>query len=180
MSRMSTGTGSRPPTRMMHRSWSARSSLTWMFGVTVPISSRKSVPPLDSSIRPRLFAIAPVKAPFTCPNSSDSSSVSGMAEQLTATKERSARPLRWWIERATSSLPVPVSPAISTVARLGATRAIRSRTRSIAGLRPTISTPGPASFTCRRRRATSRRSSVSSCARRSVRSSSSVRNGLLT
>ncbi len=103
-----------------------------------------------------------------------------MAEQFTPTNDFSARPERAWMDRATSSLPVPVSPVMRTVARLGATRLIRSRTRSIAALRPTISGAALTSFTCRRSRATSRRSSASSWARRSVRSSSSVRNGLLT
>ena len=38
--------------------------------------------------------------------------------------------------RATSSLPVPVSPVISTVASLSATRPITFCTRRIAGLAP--------------------------------------------
>ena len=43
----------------------------------VPISSRKIVPPSASANLPRLVIVAPVKAPRTWPNSSDSSSVSG-------------------------------------------------------------------------------------------------------
>ena len=50
-----------------------------------PISSRNSVPPAACSMRPILVAIAPVNAPFSCPNSSDSSSCSGSASQLMAT-----------------------------------------------------------------------------------------------
>ena len=41
-----------------------------------------------------------------------------------------------WSSRATSSLPVPLSPTISTVLGTGATRAICSRSRSIAALVP--------------------------------------------
>ena len=44
--------------------------------------------------------------------------------------------------RATSSLPVPLSPVISTQASRGATRAMRLKTVCMAGLRPTISSGG--------------------------------------
>src|SRR5262247_2425013 len=44
-----------------------------------------------------------------------------MAAQLTLTKARADRGDRLWIARATSSLPVPVSPVISTVESVGAT-----------------------------------------------------------
>ena len=44
-----------------------------------------------------------------------------MAAQLTLTKGPSLRRLKRWTARATNSLPVPVSPKISTVASLGAT-----------------------------------------------------------
>ena len=47
-----------------------------------PISSRKTVPSSASSNLPGLAAVAPVNAPFSWPNSSLSSSVSTMAEQL--------------------------------------------------------------------------------------------------
>ena len=50
-----------------------------------PISSRKIVPPLACSKRPGLSATAPVNAPCTWPNSSDSISSSGIAAQLTST-----------------------------------------------------------------------------------------------
>ena len=42
----------------------------------------------------------------------------------------------WFSERATSSLPVPLSPAISIVVRLGAAWMIRSKTWRISGLLP--------------------------------------------
>ena len=43
--------------------------------------------------------------------------------------------LRWWIARATSSLPVPLSPVISTVASVSATRSMRSYTFCIGAAR---------------------------------------------
>ena len=59
----------------------------WFFngdeGVISAISSKKIVPPCASSNRPMRVAVAPVNAPRSCPNNSLSSSVSGMAAQLT-------------------------------------------------------------------------------------------------
>ena len=81
-----------------------------------PTSSRKSVPPLAWTKRPVRSARASVKAPRAWPNSSLSSSASGMAAQLSATKGPSLRRLRAWSARATTSLPVPLSPVMSTVA----------------------------------------------------------------
>ena len=93
--------------------------------LSVPISSRKIVPPSASAKRPFLVEVAPVNAPRTCPNSSDSSSVSGMAAQLTLMSGMSRCALRAWMARATSSLPVPVSPVTSTVLRDSATSSAR-------------------------------------------------------
>ena len=45
-----------------------------------------------------------------------------MEAQSTGTNAFCARGLKRWIMRATSSLPVPVSPSMSTVASVGATR----------------------------------------------------------
>ena len=50
------------------------------------ISSRKIVPLLASSNLPSLRFTAPVKAPFSWPNSSDSSRADGMAPQFTRIK----------------------------------------------------------------------------------------------
>ena len=58
------------------------------------ISSRKSVPPSASSIFPPRLWTAPVKAPFSYPNSSLSSNVSGKAPQLMATNCLFLRRLR--------------------------------------------------------------------------------------
>ena len=73
---------------------------------------------------PTCFSVAPVNDPFSCPNSSDSISSSGIAAQLTCTKRSRLRRLLRWMVRATSSLPTPLSPVISTVALVGAARPI--------------------------------------------------------
>ena len=56
-----------------------------------PISSRKIVPRWASSNFPICFSVAPVKEPFSCPNSSLSMSSSGIAAQLTCTNGSSCR-----------------------------------------------------------------------------------------
>ncbi|OPZ25124.1 MAG: hypothetical protein BWZ01_02625 [Deltaproteobacteria bacterium ADurb.BinA179] len=80
-----------------------------------PISSRKSVPVWAFSNLPIRWLTAPLNAPFSCPKNSDSSRFSGTAAQLIVTNGFERRSLREWMERATSSLPVPVSPRMSTV-----------------------------------------------------------------
>ena len=80
------------------------------------------MPPSASANLPFLVVVAPVNAPRTWPNSSDSSSVSGIAAQLTLMSGMSRCALRSWMARATSSLPVPVSPVISTVLLVSATQ----------------------------------------------------------
>ena len=60
-------------------------------------------------------------------------SSSGMAAQLTCTSAPFLRGDWRWMARATSSLPVPLSPVMSTVAGVGAARSIISRTRRIGG-----------------------------------------------
>ena len=97
------------------------------------------MPPSASSNRPVCRAIAPVNAPFSWPNSSLSTSPAGRAAQLILISGLSRRWLAEWIARAISSLPVPVSPWIKTVASVGATRRTLSSTAVRAGLRPTIS-----------------------------------------
>ena len=91
------------------------------------------VPPSASSNRPSRRSAAPVKAPFSWPNSSDSSSVSGSAAQLTATNGLPRRGERSWSALATSSLPVPLSPWISTVLETGAICSILTSTSWIGG-----------------------------------------------
>ena len=63
--------------------------------------------------------------------------VGGTAAQLIATNGPRARGLASWIARATSSLPVPVSPVMSTLAALGATRTMSSCTFLSGWLSPT-------------------------------------------
>ena len=62
-----------------------------------------------------------------------------MAAQLTRTSGLSARPLARGCERATSSLPVPVSPVMSTVESVLATRLMASKTAFMQSLRPSSS-----------------------------------------
>ncbi len=64
---------------------------------------------------------APVNAPFTWPNISDSSRGSGRAAQFSATRPRLQRRLWWWMNWAKSSLPVPLSPVRKTDASVAAT-----------------------------------------------------------
>ncbi|SST06830.1 Uncharacterised protein [Acinetobacter baumannii] len=79
------------------------------------------MPPSAASTSPARPALAPVKAPFSWPNSSDSIRVSGIAAQFTEISGALARFDRLCRARATSSLPVPDSPWISTVESVGAT-----------------------------------------------------------
>ena len=104
---------------------------------TLPISSKNTVPEFASSIRPCLVVVALVNDPFMWPKSSLSNSVPTSAPQSTTTKGRSRRKLFSQTARATTSLPVPDSPAMSTVLSVGPTRAIRSRIRWIGSLEPT-------------------------------------------
>ena len=69
------------------------------------------MPPLASSNRPLRSSTAPVKAPRSWPNSSDSSSVSGSAAQLTATNGRSARGPALVDRAGDHLLPRPALPA---------------------------------------------------------------------
>src|SRR5580704_10036902 len=71
-----------PPKRSNSCSCSARRSLGCNSSGMSPISSRNSVPLLANSNRPAFCMMAPVKAPFSWPNSSLSSSPVGMAAQI--------------------------------------------------------------------------------------------------
>ena len=94
------------------------------------------MPPLASSKRPLRRATAPVKAPFSWPKSSLSTRPGGKAAQLILISGLSLRLLAEWMARAISSLPVPVSPVISTEASVGATLRTLSSTPWRAGLWP--------------------------------------------
>ena len=104
----------------------ARSSFTWMSGDISATSSRKIVPPEAISKAPGFSLVEPVKAPFSWPNSSFSRISFGSAAQLRAKKGPLPRSLFLWSAVATSSLPVPLSPRMSTLAVDGATRSIIS------------------------------------------------------
>ena len=95
------------------------------------------MPPSAASIAPARASTAPVKAPRACPNSSASSSVSGSAPQSMIANGSPARGEASWMARAASSLPVPVSPWISTVASERATRASRANSSRMGALGPT-------------------------------------------
>ena len=115
MMRTSTGMARAPPTRSTTRFCRTRSSFTCTDIGTSSMSSRKMVPPSAASKRPGRSLMAPVKAPRSCPNSSDSISVSARMAQLTGTNGWLRRWLAWWIRLAISSLPVPVSPVMRTL-----------------------------------------------------------------
>ncbi len=64
--------------------------------------------------------VAPVNEPFSCPNSWLSTRLSGTAGRFTATNGPLRRSECSWTYRANISLPVPLSPVISTVTGLEA------------------------------------------------------------
>ena len=111
-----------PPTRRISPTSSTRSSFACRSTDISPISSRKMLPPLAYSNRPSFSRVAFVNAPCMCPKSSPSIIESGSALALTGTK-RPRRDESLWTPWATSSLPVPDSPRMSTGSSLAATRA---------------------------------------------------------
>ena len=126
----------------MLRSSSTRRSVTCVGGDSSPISSSRKVPPCASSMRPFLATRASLCAPLAWPKSASSSRVSGNSAQFTGTKGPFARRLRSWSARATSSLPVPLSPVIRTVLSVAAALRTVATTRWMAALTPTTaSTP---------------------------------------
>ncbi len=128
----------RSPTGVYSRSCSTRSSFACRSSGMSPISSRKRVPPsggVELPVAPALSA--PVKAPFSCPNSSASWSSRGIAGVFTATKGPCAPP-RSWMQRAISSFPTPRSPRIRIVAFESAIFPMFLNTSMMARLFPTI------------------------------------------
>jgi len=87
-----------------------------------------------------------------------------MAPQLIATKGWLARGLSSCTARASSSLPVPLSPSSSTVTLVGATRSMVRFTFSMASLPVTIRCNGVGTLAC-----ASSRFSCSSSYRRNAR-----------
>lgn len=99
-------------------------------------------------MRPDLFLVAPVNAPFSYPCISDSSRVSGRAAQLTAMNGPFLRGDRLWIALAISSFPVPVGPSIRTGLSLSAISGRKERISLILSCLPTISLLVKERFTC--------------------------------
>ena len=117
---------SAPPTLRNVPVSRSRSSFTCSASGMSPTSSTNSVPPAACSTRPNFRDTPPVQAPFSCPKSSLSNSVSGRPEQSMATNGPLALRLRSWIACAASSLPVPDSPSSKMATLDGAARAIAS------------------------------------------------------
>ena len=158
----------------------ARRSLTCAAGGSSPTSSRNSVPPDASTNLPVWRSVAPVKAPFSCPNRSDSTRLSGMAPQLTATKGFARRSPLPWMARAISSLPTPDWPSISTgIAELAAFSAVRS-TACMRALRVMMSLKPSVPARLRLMRASSPCSALAASALRSETCSRSAPTGLTT
>ncbi len=126
------------PTGRTSPSCSTRSSLAWALGASSPTSSSRMVPPSASPNSPGRERMAPVKAPLAWPNSSASASSGERAAQLKRTNGRSARREASTIASATLSLPVPLSPVMSTVTSRGATRPTSTPSRRIASEAKTI------------------------------------------
>ena len=172
-------TGRVPPTRKNSRLSRARRSLAWRAKAISPISSRNTVPVPATSNRPGLRSIAPVKAPFSWPKSSLSTRFSGMAAQFTATKGCVAWGEPRWIARATSSLPVPLSPWMTRGRSEAAARSTVSRTDFMAGSWVTKPSTGCWRSSRTRRAAFSRRSRAFSPAFTVRASISSVFGGFM-
>ena len=129
-----------PPTRSTSRSCSTRSSLACSAQRQLAdlVEEQGAAVGLLEERRARR-RVAPVKAPFSWPNSSLSSSVSGMRGAVDG-DERAARRARRCrgAARATSSLPVPVSPVMSTVRVDGGDALDQPYTSRMAALVPRI------------------------------------------
>ena len=107
---------------------------------------------------PSLVAGGARKGPRLVPEKVLSRRVSGRAPQLTATNGACERPERSWMWRASTSLPTPVSPTMSTEESNCATRSASSRTRRKRRLRTSVEAirePQSANSNSRRCRATS-------------------------
>ena len=165
------GTAWVAPTGRTSFSCKARSSLACRSIGNSPISSKKTVPPSPAESSPSFERLAPVNAPFTWPKSSLSIRVGTSVPQSTAMKGLAAFGPLSWIARATISLPVPLSPRISTGWVECATLESMRYTFSISGELP-IRPPSPV---CARSRSRSLRLSRSKCCLRLDRPSTLVR-----
>ena len=137
------------------------------------------MPPSARSNQPFRSPTAPVKLPFSWPNSSESTSSAGMAPQFTRMKGPVFRRDRLWMVRATTSLPEPVSPRIRTGASAGATSSMCSMT----SFKPVSAPTTESAMSCRSSRESSERLSASTASRSEISSrtrrsfSSAIVNG---
>ena len=137
ITRTSTWRVSSPPMRSKLRSCRKRRSLTCKAGGMAEISSRNRVPPAACCSRPSRRPGVPAKAPLSWPKSSLSSRGSAKAAQWSLRNGSLARGLCSWMAVAISSLPVPGSPVISTLALEAATCGSSFSTFCMAGELPT-------------------------------------------
>ena len=98
---------------------------------------QKQRSPVGRFDAPNASLYSPGKRARVCPNNSASSSASGIAAQLIATIGLRLRGESLCSASATSSLPEPVGPSISTGVKRGATRRTRRLTSSMHGALPT-------------------------------------------
>ena len=128
-----------PPTGLTSPSCSARRSLGCSSSGSSPISSRNSVPPSAATNRPRFGGVG---AGERAAHVAEQLALEQRADERAAVdrdeRRRLARRPAKWSARATSSLPVPLSPVISTVASDCATLSIVARSCCIAGDSPII------------------------------------------
>ncbi len=125
-----------------------RSSFGWSGRGRSPISSRNSVPPSHAATRPGLSRTAPVNAPLAWPNSSLSSSCWDRVGQETVANGPDARSLHPWTARASTPLPVPLSPRTSSVVGLAAAWRASWTARRMAGLPLSRLDPPPCRSAC--------------------------------
>ena len=174
MTRTSTFTRFEPPSRSKVWSCRARTILPWVSTGMSDTSSSSSVPPCARSSTPARRGLATESLPASTPNSSSSKRAGLSVAQLSTTNGPSARRDRLWIIRATTSLPEPAAPLISTREPVGDTRSTLARNWTMAWLSPVSVVSGPA----RRRSSAFSRASAAACsARRTISSSRSDWNG---
>ena len=133
MTRTSIACGCVAPSGTTSRSCNTRSNFAWSPTGISAISSSRIVPLFAARKKPSPPDDAPVNAPFWCPNSIASSMLSGSAAQLIATNGPFLRGELLWIARASTSLPVPVGPLMSTVISASATRSASASKARLSG-----------------------------------------------
>ena len=105
--RRSTGTSFSPPTRRSERSSSTFSSSAWARALAPRPRRGRACRCLRFSNLPACCRSAPVNEPRSCPNSSESSSVSGRLAQFVCTNGPFSGGERPWIRRAGERLARP-------------------------------------------------------------------------